>query len=101
MTQKFNVEFATKYSIAEAVILRYFFIERTKQSSGACYTYANSKKIQEQFPFFSIQQIQKAIRGLKREGFLVENKVSWLSGIQGFSITKAGANELKSTLQSK
>lgn len=77
MQHNFDVAIATKYGIAEAVLLNHFqfWIEKNKANGtnyfdGNYWTYNSVKAFQELFPYLSIKQVRTALKRLIDEGIL-------------------------------
>ena len=85
----FGVELATKYGIAEALLLSYFryYIESAEKKQdpdkfhdGRYWTYASTRELARRFPYISKTPLWRALQHLLAEELLLKgnyNKYSW------------------------
>lgn len=78
MKHVFDVDIATKYGVAEAIILEniYFWILHNKANNksfyeGRYWTFNSAKAFAELFPYYTSKQIRKALDKLRDEGILL------------------------------
>lgn len=78
MNHGFNVDIATQYGIAEAILLEHlsFWIAKNKADKtnffdGYYWTYSSTKALAELFPYMSPKSISRALHHLKEEGLVL------------------------------
>ena len=102
----FGVELATKYGIAEALLLGYFryYIEsaekrqdKEKFHDGRYWTYASTRELARRFPYINRTKLLRAIQHLTDEKLITKgnfNKLSW-DKTAWYSLTEKGLQELE------
>ena len=100
----FGVQLATKYGIAEALLLGYFrhYIElaekkqnKNKFHDGRYWTYASTRELAKRFPYINRTKLLRAIQHLTDEELLTKdnfNKSTW-DKTAWYSLTEKGLQE--------
>ena len=102
----FGVELATKYGIAEALLLSYFryYIESAKKKQepdkfhdGRYWTYASTRELARRFPYINRIKLLRAIQHLVDEKLIIKgnfNKLAW-DKTSWYAFTEKGLQELE------
>ena len=102
----FGVELATKYGIAEALLLSYFryYIESAEKKQdpdkfhdGRYWTYASTRELARRFPYINRIKLLRAIQHLVDEKLIIKgnfNKLAW-DKTSWYAFTEKGLQELE------
>ena len=102
----FGVELATKYGIAEALLLSYFryYIESAEKKQepdkfhdGRYWTYASTRELARRFPYINRIKLLRAIQHLVGEKLIIKgnfNKLAW-DKTSWYAFTEKGLQELE------
>ena len=102
----FGVELATKYGIAEALLISYFryYIESAEKKQdpdkfhdGRYWTYASTRELARRFPYINRIKLLRAIQHLVDEKLIIKgnfNKLAW-DKTSWYAFTEKGLQELE------
>lgn len=111
MNHSFDIDFAVKYGLHEAILIENlrFWIAKNKANKrhfydGRYWTYNSAKAMAELFPYMSEDQIQKKLKNLENVGVIVTgvynqnhyDRTKWYAFSDGFDSAKVGVPFRKS-----